>query len=195
MKVSLLNTVHGLGHVQILHNWPENCEWWFYHHSNRGEEQTVLTVIMLGIVNGISLLCVHMWMCTYITLCMCIFVLASRSPTNTTNMGDTVKLLCNAGESASFPPTHIGLSFSLPISASLIFLPTFPSMSLLFITWNLCRGINNNSHLHTTAACWQCQAATRKGGEGERTAVACLSRWEKIATLTEGVIARWKETD
>lgn len=76
---------------------------------------------------------VHIHQHTHLA-CMCVCVPASPSPTNSTNMGDTVKLLCNAGESSSFPPTHICLSFSLPISASLIFpTPLLPLCLFYFL--------------------------------------------------------------
>lgn len=95
--------------------------------------------------------------------------------------------------------THKHTPFLPPfLSLSLSSLSPSPSIALLFITWNLCRGINNNSQLYllvdSVKQRQEKEGDRERGRERERTAVACLPRWEKIATVTEGVIERWKRS-
>lgn len=89
--------------------------------------------------------------------------------------------------------THTSFTPFLSLSLSSLSLSlTSHAISLLFITWNLCRGINNNSCLHLLVDC--VKQRQEKEGAGEGTAVACLPQWGKIATVTELVKERWKES-
>lgn len=86
-------------------------------------------------VIAVSVLCVYLWMCVCVCIlschcvCACLVCVkaeqrASPPPTKRINTGDTVKLLCNAGESDNTTPpplfsisvSVISLSFSLYLS-------------------------------------------------------------------------------
>lgn len=76
----------------------------------------------------------------------------------------------------------------LPPFPSVSVIPLSLSLSLLFITWELCRGVNNNSHLYLLVDGVKRRRET--GAGGVRTVAARPPRGEKIATMTEGVIER-----
>lgn len=79
----------------------------------------------------------------------------------------------------------------LPPLPSVSVIPLSLSLSLLFITWELCRGVNNNSHLYLLVDGVKRRRETGGGAEGgARTVAARPPRGEKIATMTEGVIER-----
>lgn len=85
---------------------------------------------------------------------MCVCVCAIRI-----NIVDTVKrLLCKALESDN-TTTYL---FHLCL-CHLSLIP--PAISLLFITWNLCRGINNNSRLYLLVDGVKRRKGKEAGGE------------------------------
>lgn len=80
-------------------------------------------------------------------------------------------------------PTLLSPLFSLSVCATSL-LP----FSILFITRNLCRGINDNSHLYllVDGVKQRKEMEVREGGDEEGTVAECLLGQEKIATMTDG---------